>query len=64
MKVKRNSNGDRFVVTTDGRGLQSHTGAGLLRLAADRFGLTRQLRGELDGVRSWDMHAPGGATWP
>ena len=59
MKVKRNSRGDRFIVTTDGRGLQSHTGGGLLRLAADRFGLTRQLRRGLDGVRSWDTHAPG-----
>jgi hypothetical protein len=59
LKVQRNSSGERFIVTTDGRGLESHSGAGLLRLAADRFGLTRALRRELDGVRSWDTHAPG-----
>lgn len=59
MRVKRSSSGERFVVSVDGRGLESHTGAGLLRLAADRFGLTRRLRGALDGVRSWDTHPPG-----
>ena len=59
MKVKRNSGRNRFVVTIDGRGIESHSGAGLLRLAADRFGMTRALRVALDGVRSWDTHAPG-----
>jgi hypothetical protein len=39
--------------------LESHSGAGLLRLAADRFGLTGALRRALDGVRSWESHAPG-----
>jgi hypothetical protein len=59
VRVKRSSNGDRFIVTTNGRGLESHAGGGLLRLAADRFGLTGELRRALDGVRSWDTHAPG-----
>jgi hypothetical protein len=57
--VQRSSGDGRFVVSTDGRGLESHSGAGLLRLAADRFGLTGALRRALDGVRSWDTHAPG-----
>lgn len=59
MRVQRSSRGDRFVVTCDGRGVESHTGAGLLRLAADRLGLTGALRRALDGVRSWDTHPPG-----
>lgn len=59
MKVKRSSTPGRFVVSVDGRGLESHSGAGLLRLAANRFGLTGSLRRALDGVRSWDSHPPG-----
>ena len=59
MRVQRNRRGDRFVVTTNGRGVESHTGGALLRLAADRFSLTGRLRAALDSVRSWDTHAPG-----
>lgn len=59
LRVQRSSGGGRFVVSVDGRGLESHSGAGLLRLAADRFGLTGALRRALDGVRAWDSHAPG-----
>jgi DDE family transposase len=59
LRVKRSSRAGRFIVTRDGRGVESHTGAGLLRLAANRFGLTGALRRALDGVRSWDTHAPG-----
>ncbi len=59
MKVKRNRPATAFVVTADGRGIESHAGTALLRLAADRMGLTAALRDALDGVRSWDIHAPG-----
>jgi DDE family transposase len=59
LTVQRTSGGGRFVVSTDGRGLESHSGTGLLRLAADRFGLTAALRRALDGVRSWESHPPG-----
>lgn len=53
------SNGQRLVVTCDGRGLEGRAGVGLLRRAADRFGLTGALRSAVDGVRSYETHAPG-----
>ena len=59
MVVQASSNGQRLVVTADGRGLEGRAGAGLLRAAADRFGLTAALRGAVDRVRSYDTHAPG-----
>ena len=57
--VQASSTGRRLVVTADGRGLEGRAGAGLLRAAADRFGLTAVLRDAVDGVRSWETHAPG-----
>lgn len=57
--VQASSKGQRLVVTADGRGLEGRAGAGLLRQAADRFGLTAGLRGAVDRVRSWETHAPG-----
>ena len=57
--VQASSNGRRLVVTADGRGLEGRAGVGLLRAAADRFGLTAALRGAVDRVRSWEVHAPG-----
>jgi hypothetical protein len=57
--VQASSNGAGLVVTADGRGLEGRAGAGLLRQAADRFGLTAGLRGAVDRVRSWETHAPG-----
>ena len=59
MVVQASSTGRRLVVTADGRGLEGRAGAGLLRAAADRLGLTAALRGAVDGVRSWETHPPG-----
>ena len=55
--VQASSTGQRLVVTTDARGLECRAGAGLLREAADRFGLTSALCGAVDRVRSYDTHA-------
>jgi hypothetical protein len=59
LSVQASSNGGGLVVTCDGRGLEGRAGVGLLREAADRFGLTARLRSAVDRVRSFETHAPG-----
>ncbi|MGH3846300.1 MAG: transposase, partial [Pseudonocardiaceae bacterium] len=46
-------------VEVGGHGVVSHAGSGLLRLAADRVGLTRALSGALARPGFWPMHDRG-----
>ena len=60
MKVHRNRSVRRVRVTTDGHGLVSHAGVGLLSELADRSGLTAGLSEAMAdcGIR-WHTHDPG-----
>ena len=60
MKVHRSQSVRRARVTTDGEGLLSHAGTGLLAELADRSGLTEALSVAMDdcGI-SWHTHDPG-----
>src|SRR5919201_31506 len=60
--LKEHRDGRRFTVevASDGEGLVSHAGAGLLAEAADRIGLTSALSGALAGIRQRrGKHDPG-----
>jgi hypothetical protein len=60
--LKVTHDGRRFTVEvrSDGGGVVSHAGAGLLAEAADRVGLTGGLSGALAGVRQRrSRHDPG-----
>ena len=60
MRVKRSRCSKRPRVTTDGEGLVSHAGAGLLAEMADRSGLTDALSEAMSGCGiSWRAHDPG-----
>jgi hypothetical protein len=52
-------------VTGDGSGVASHAGAVLLRLLADRVGLTQALSAALTRRRFWPVHDRGRVlpTW-
>ncbi len=60
MKVHRSQSVRRAKVTTDGEGLVSHVGTGLLAELADRSGLTEGLSVAMgDCGISWHTHDPG-----
>lgn len=60
MKVHRSQSVRSARVTTDGEGLVSHAGTGLLAELADRSGLTRALSVAMgDCGISWHTHDPG-----
>ena len=60
MKVHRNRSVRRVRVTTDGHGLVSHAGVGLLSELADRSGLTAGLSRAMAGCGiRWHTHDPG-----
>ena len=60
MKVHRNRSVRRVRVTTDGHGLVSHAGVGLLSELADRAGLTHGLSVAMAGCGiRWHTHDPG-----
>lgn len=60
MKVNRSRSTRRPRVTTDGEGLVSHAGTGLLAEAADRSGLTLAMSQAMaDCGISWHTHDPG-----
>jgi hypothetical protein len=57
--VKRSRRASGFVVSGDGRGIESRAGLVLAVEVADRIGLTDALSQALGGVRSWRDHDPG-----
>ena len=60
MKVQRDGRRFTVEVASDGEGLVSHAGAGLLAEAADRLGLTAALSEGLAGMRERrGGHDPG-----
>ena len=60
MRVQRDGRRFTVEVASDGEGLVSHAGAGLVAEAADRLGLTRALSRGLVGMRERrSKHDPG-----